>query len=402
MRFRVATRLLRSSACPSATNSTRSSRHAPVPAAAIRVLPVACDVVRASEGRSARRAHALALEDLGPIWVKFGQALSTRRDLLPNDIADELAKLQDRVPPFPARKPQAIIEGAYGKPVAEVFRSSTRRRSRRPRSRRCTSRELRSGEEVVVKIAASRHRAEDRERPRGDVRRSRGWRAAIRRTAIGCVRARSCRSSKRPSSTSSTSCARRRTRRSCGATSPARTLLYVPDVYWDYCRARRDGDGTHSRRARERHGTNCATRHRTSRRWLRTAWRSSSRRCSGTTSSTPTCTRATSSCRPTTRNGRVYAAVDFGIVGSLDGRDQHYLAENFLAFFDRDYNRVARLHIDSGWVPRDTRVDELEAGDPHRVRTHLQQAVVRDFLRTGAAAAVRSRAPLRHATCNRS
>jgi ubiquinone biosynthesis protein len=56
-----------------------------------------------------------------------------------------------------------------------------------------------------------------------------------------------------------------------------------------------------------------------------------------------------------------YAAVDFGIVGTLDARDQHYLAENFLAFFDRDYNRVARLHVDSGWVPKDTRVDELEA-----------------------------------------
>jgi ubiquinone biosynthesis protein len=56
-----------------------------------------------------------------------------------------------------------------------------------------------------------------------------------------------------------------------------------------------------------------------------------------------------------------YAAVDFGIVGTLDARDQHYLAENFLAFFDRDYNRVARLHVDSGWVPAGTRVDELES-----------------------------------------
>jgi ubiquinone biosynthesis protein len=57
----------------------------------------------------------------------------------------------------------------------------------------------------------------------------------------------------------------------------------------------------------------------------------------------------------------VYAAVDFGIVGTLDVRDQHYLAENFLAFFDRDYNRVARLHVDSGWVPAETRIDELES-----------------------------------------
>ena len=87
---------------------------------------------------------------------------------------------------------------------------------------------------------------------------------------------------------------------------------------------------------------------------------SSSRRCSATASSTPTCTRATSSSPSTRPNFGKYIALDFGIVGTLSERDQSYLAQNFLAFFRRDYHRVATAHIESGWVPPDTRVDELE------------------------------------------
>ena len=87
------------------------------------------------------------------------------------------------------------------------------------------------------------------------------------------------------------------------------------------------------------------------------------------------------------RNPR-YAAVDFGIVGTLDPRDQQYLADNFLAVFDRDYRRVATLHVESGWVPAHTRVDEMECRDPHRVRAHLRQAAQGHLLRTHPAAAV--------------
>ena len=138
-------------------------------------------------------------------------------------------------------------------------------------------------------------------------------------------------------------------------------LLYVPEVHWDLCR----GDvmvmerihGVLISEARRSSGAWA----RTSSGWPRTACRSSSRRCSATTSSTPTCIPGTSSCGVEDPEHPRYAAVDFGIVGTLDSRDQHYLAENFLAFFDRDYNRVARLHVDSGWVPAGTRVDELES-----------------------------------------
>ena len=93
-----------------------------------------------------------------------------------------------------------------------------------------------------------------------------------------------------------------------------------------------------------------------------------------------------------------YAAVDFGIVGTLQPRDQHYLAENFLAFFDRDYARVAALHVESGWVPRRHAGRRARIGGAHRVRADLQQAAQGDLLRAGAAAAVRDRAPLRHAS----
>ncbi len=92
-----------------------------------------------------------------------------------------------------------------------------------------------------------------------------------------------------------------------------------------------------------------------------------------------------------------YAAVDFGIVGTLQARDQHYLAENFLAFFDRDYARVAALHVESGWVPRGTRVDELESAVRTVCEPIFNKPLEGNLLRAGAAAPVRDGAPLRHA-----
>jgi ubiquinone biosynthesis protein len=94
----------------------------------------------------------LALEELGPIWVKLGQALSTRRDLLPTEIADELAKLQDRVPPFPGAEAKAIVEQAYGKPVEEVFESFDEAPLAAASIAQVHTARLRSGEEVVIKV----------------------------------------------------------------------------------------------------------------------------------------------------------------------------------------------------------------------------------------------------------
>ena len=92
-----------------------------------------------------------------------------------------------------------------------------------------------------------------------------------------------------------------------------------------------------------------------------------------------------------------YAAVDFGIVGTLDPRDQYYLAENFLAFFERDYHRVAQLHVDSGWVPAGNARRRAGVRGAHGLRADLQQAAQGDLVRAGAAATVRDRAALQHA-----
>ena len=137
-------------------------------------------------------------------------------------------------------------------------------------------------------------------------------------------------------------------------------LLYVPEIYWDYCRT--------AVLVMERiHGIPIGDVARlrepvpTSNAWPRTASRSSSPRCSATTSSTPTCTRATSSCCSTIRHGRATPRSTSASSARWISAIRRYLAENFLAVFDRDYRRVATLHVQSGWVPPDTRIDEMES-----------------------------------------
>jgi ubiquinone biosynthesis protein len=302
----------------------------------------------------------LALEELGPIWVKFGQAMSTRRDLLPVDVADELAKLQDRVPPFPGAEAKAIVEAAYGKPVGEVFAEFDEEPLAAASIAQVHTAKLRTGEEVVVKVVRpgvrarierdlevmyvlaglARDYSKDGYRLRPvevvqeyektiidelDLMREAANAAQLRRNFAGSA------------------------------------LLYVPDVYWDYCRPevmvmeRIHGVLVSDMTELRRRGTNIqALAENGVEIFFTQVFRHNFFHADMHPGNIFVQTQDPQ--RP------VYAAVDFGIVGSLDARDQHYLAENFLAFFDRDYNRVARLHVDSGWVPKDTRVDELEAG----------------------------------------
>jgi ubiquinone biosynthesis protein len=301
----------------------------------------------------------LALEELGPIFVKFGQALSTRRDLLPPDIADELAKLQDRVPPFPSDEAKAIIARAYGQPAGEVFERFDDAPLAAASIAQVHTARLRTGEEVVVKVV----RPGIRERIERDLEvmyvlaqlahdySREGYRlrplevvAEYERTIIDELDL---------------------MREAANAAQLKRNftgsdLLYVPQVHWDYCRPdvmvmeRIHGVLVNDMDELRRRNVNIRV---LAENGVQIFFTQVFRHNFFHADMHPgnIFVQVEDPERP------VYAAVDFGIVGTLDGRDQHYLAENFLAFFDRDYNRVARLHVDSGWVPADTRVNDLES-----------------------------------------
>ncbi|RPI16302.1 MAG: ubiquinone biosynthesis regulatory protein kinase UbiB [Lysobacterales bacterium] len=311
------------------------------------------------KGGSRGERIRLALEELGPIFVKFGQALSTRRDLLPSDIADELAKLQDRVPPFPGDQARAIAERAYGRPLAEVFDSFDEMPLAAASIAQVHTARLRTGQDVVVKVV----RPGVRERIERDLEvmyvvaglALDYAREAYRLRPVEIVREYEKTIVDELDLMREAANAAQLRRNFEGS-----DLLYVPEVHWDYCRPevmvmeRIHGIVISEMDELRRRGANIQ---RLAENGVLIFFTQVFRHNFFHADMHP---------------GNIfvqledpeypkYAAVDFGIVGSLDARDQHYLAENFLAFFERDYNRVARLHVESGWLPADTRVDELEA-----------------------------------------
>lgn len=301
----------------------------------------------------------LALEELGPVFVKFGQALSTRRDLLPVDLADELAKLQDRVPPFPTAVAIATIELAFGRPIGELFSSFEEQPLAAASIAQVHVAHLAGGEEVVVKVLRPGMRAiieRDLEVLETLARLAdEYWEGSRRLRPIEVVRE------------------YRKTildeldlmREAANAAQLKRNfwgspLLYVPNVYWDYCRTnvmvmeRIHGiivSRVDELRAR---GTNIA---KLAENGVEIFFTQVFRHNFFHADMHP----GNIFVQVEDPENPRYAAVDFGIVGTLQPRDQHYLAENFLAFFERDYARVAQLHVESGWVPKGTRVDELES-----------------------------------------
>jgi len=304
-----------------------------------------------------------ALERLGPIFVKFGQVLSTRRDLLPLDIANELAKLQDRVPPFPSEQAVATIERVFGKPLAELFDSFERTpvasasiaqvhfavlRDRQGKSREVAVKVLRPGMLAVIDkdLSLMRMMARwleglspdgKRLKPREvvaefdkylhdelDLVREAASAAQLRRNMEGL------------------------------------NLVLIPEMWWDLC-------ATDVLVMERMHGVPISQVGR-----LREAGVDIPKLArDGVTLFFTQVFRdgffhadmhpgnIQVSLEPETF-GR-YISLDFGIVGTLTEVDKEYLAQNFVAFFRRDYKRVAELHIESGWVPGSTRVDELEA-----------------------------------------
>jgi ubiquinone biosynthesis protein len=299
-----------------------------------------------------------ALEELGPIFVKFGQILSTRRDLLPEDIADELAKLQDRVKPFPANLALKILAQTYRRPLTEVFAEFNPEPIAAASVAQVHNARLHDGREVVVKIL--RPGIAPVIRKDLDVMyllaglAQRYWREGRRlhpREVVGEFEKNLYDELDLLREAGNSSMLRRNFEDS--------DMLYVPEVMWSYSHPnvlvmeRIGGLAVSDVETLKAHGVNLK------------------RLADIGVEIFFTQVFRDNFFHADMHPGNIfvdasnpeypsYIAVDFGIMGALSPADQHYLAENFLAFFRRDYRRVAELHVHSEWVPADTRVEEFE------------------------------------------
>jgi ubiquinone biosynthesis protein len=314
------------------------------------------------------RRLRIALERLGPIFVKFGQVLSTRRDLLPPEVADELARLQDRVPPFPAPVARALVERAYGRPIEAIFASFDAEPVASASIAQVHFATLKDGREVAVKVlrpgmlavidddlsllrtlarwverlSADGKRLKPREvvaefdkylHDELDLVREAANAAQLRRNMDGL------------------------------------DLVLVPEMIWDLC--------TSGVIVMERmYGVPISQTQR-----LREAGVDIKKLARDGVTIFFTQVFRDGFFHADMHPGNIqvsvdratfgrYIALDFGIVGTLTEFDKDYLAQNFIAFFRRDYKRVAELHLESGWVPPHTRIDELEGAiravcEPH-------------------------------------
>jgi ubiquinone biosynthesis protein len=318
--------------------------------------------------RSANRGERLrlALQELGPIFVKFGQAVSTRRDLLPEDIAVELAKLQDRVPPFPGAVARAAVEKAHGRSVTETFAAFDETPLAAASIAQVHAAKLLDGTEVVVKVL----RPGMREVIQRDLEvlyalarlAHRYWSESRRLRPIEVVAEYEKTILDELDLMREAANASQLKRNFAGS-----DLLYVPEVYWDYCRInvmvieRIHGVPISDMERLNAVGANIPLLAENGVRIFFTqVFRHNFFHADMHPGNIFVMVNDPGNPR--------YAAIDFGIMGTLDPRDQNYLAENFLAVFDRDYRRVALLHVESGWVPPDTRVDEMESA----IRTVLE------------------------------
>ena len=304
-------------------------------------------------------ALRLALEDLGPVFIKFGQILSTRRDLLPPDIADEMAKLQDQVPPFSSKQSMQLIEQQLGAPIAEVFKTFSSTPLASASIAQVHAAQLHSGEDVVVKVI--------RPSLKPIISQDIAWLFLIASLAErASPEARRMRPKDVVSDYEKTIYDELDLLREAANTSQLRRnfsdskMLYVPQIYWQWSRpkvlvmeriygipvtdmAALVDQGTDLKKLAERGVEIFFTQ------VFRDSFFHADMHPGNIFVSTHT---------PWDPQ---YIAIDCGIIGSLTPEDQDYLARNLLAFFKRDYRKVAQLHIDSGWVPSDTRVNELEA-----------------------------------------
>jgi len=296
----------------------------------------------------------LALEALGPIFVKFGQVLSTRRDLIPQDIAEELARLQDQVPPFPSADVERILAAAYGKPLDQVFAHFDLVPIASASVAQVHIGALPDGTEVAVKVLrpgiAGIISKDVALLDSGAVLLEWLWLDGKRLKPREVV-AEFARHLEDELDLMREAANANQLRRNFHK-SP---LLAVPEIHWDYC-------STEVMVMQRMHGTPVSE--------------VPALRAQGV--DIPKLARAGveifftqvfrdgffhADMHPgnifVAQDGQ-YIALDFGIMGTLTDVDKHYLARNFIAFFRRDYRRVAEVHVESGWAPPGTRVEEFE------------------------------------------
>ena len=300
-----------------------------------------------------------ALESLGPIFVKFGQVLSTRRDLLPTDIADELAMLQDQVPPFDSRLAIQTIESSFGRSISELFESFEATPIASASIAQVHFARLRGGREIAVKVlrpgmaeiinkdlALLRLFAQLVERLSSDGRRLKPREVVEEfdhylHDELDLVRE---------------AANAAQLRRNFSGSS----LLLIPEMIWDLCRSdvivmeRVYGIPINRMQRLREAGVDLKQLSREGVEIFFTqVFRDGYFHADMHPGNILVADRGP--------HFGHYIALDFGIVGTLSALDKDYLAQNFLAFFRRDYRRVAELHVESGWAPATTRVESLEA-----------------------------------------
>ena len=296
----------------------------------------------------------LALESLGPIFIKFGQMLSTRKDLLPNDIAIELSKLQDKVPPFEFKKVKQTIENAYSKKISSVFKEFNEKPVASASVAQVHFAILHNGEKVAVKILRPNIESEVKK----DIKLLH---------LIANILYKIWSDGKRLKPDEVVSEFERHTQSELnllleaghcshlGENFKDKKLLVVPNVFWDYCHEkvmvmeRMDGIPISNIDAIKKNKIDLSE---LAKNGVEIFFTQVFRDGFFHADMHPGNIQVA-------KSGK-YIAMDFGIMGTLNEQDKLYLAKNFAAFFKRDYREVARVHIESGWVPSETSIDEFE------------------------------------------
>ncbi|MDA8562049.1 ubiquinone biosynthesis regulatory protein kinase UbiB [Gammaproteobacteria bacterium] len=299
----------------------------------------------------------LALEDLGPIFIKAGQILSTRRDLLPKDIADELSNLQDNVPPFSGVKAEKIIEKSLGKKINKVFNNFKRKPLASASIAQVHTANLLNGASIVIKVL--------RPKIKKIIDKDIDLIYFLSKITSLSKEGKKLKPDEIVNEISRTLYDELDLMKEAANASQIRRnfdrsdSLYIPEIHWNYCRhnilvmEKIEGIPINDLEAIKKSGFNMP---KLAEKGIEIFFTQVFR---------------DSFFHADMHPGNIfvslkdienpqYIAVDFGIVGSLNTKDKRYLAENLLAFFKRDYQRVAELHVSSGWLPPNTRIDQFE------------------------------------------